>query len=426
MQFTNDIFDPQTDTFEVTGLDNLATLCKYPDHKKGRFIYGFILDEDLLTEQGVTLYTKNTQITPHEIKRLYLLQENNPFLSLNFKLKRSDRLLKSFRREIVGKLELLVELRLNYKVYKSLLSSIADDVRAFVDEILSEEDIVLAIYRMKYLAENMPGKEGARFFNHSVSTALFTFAIARSDDLKKKVNFTQEDLKELTKSALFYNFGAIIKIMEILQKDDPGEREAEYNKANYGTLELIKSVNMQKDCKIALLHSVNYYRGEQEFVRDAERKSSWMANIIILADQYLRFETGLFGTKYKPSQIIDMLIIKSVERKLNRTAIKALAVALNMDLIMQFYAYIEKLKKLCVFKGGGHSAPYPLTGFRSPSTFICKDHISDCPYYKGVGQAVNIKSDLPGLEKGSYAMCSLITGKLIEYYKKHFKKNNSN
>lgn len=426
MELAQEIFDPEINTFELTGLETLANLCKYKDHDKGKFIYGFLLAEDLLTDQGVTLYTKNTPVTPAEIKRLYQLQDTNPTLTLKFKLTRSARLLKSFRKEITGKLELLVELRLNYKVYKSLLSSIAEDVKSFVDEILKEEDVVLAIYKMKYLADNMPGKEGVRFFNHSVSTALFTFAIARSDSIAKRISFSDEELRELTKSALFHNFGALLKIAEILKIDDPKEREKAYHSANRITLELIKTIELPVECKLALKMVIGYYHGEMSFCQKHDRKSVWMANIILVADQYLRLETGLFGIKFKPSQIIDKLIILSVENKLNQVVVKTLAVDLNMTMIINFYLYIEGLKKLCNHRGGNHAVPYPFTGFRTPSTFICRENLADCPHNKGVSQAVNIAQDLPNIKKGNYARCNLVTGKLIEFYKKNFKNSGSN
>ena len=81
---------------------------------------------------------------------------------------------------------------------------------------------------------------------------------------------------------------------------------------------------------------------------------------------------------------------------------------------------MESLKALCKFQGGNHTWPYPMTGFKSPTIFVCKDSLKDCDHYEKSLSAVNLLKPEGGLNEGKYARCLLTTPKLLEFYAKHY------
>ena len=71
----------ERDTIDIEGLEPLIQFTHYRSHDQ-RFVEGLELAEDLQTKANVTLYTKNTEITPAVIARLIKLQVSQPNLCL--------------------------------------------------------------------------------------------------------------------------------------------------------------------------------------------------------------------------------------------------------------------------------------------------------------------------------------------------------
>jgi len=69
----------------------------------------------------------------------------------------------------------------------------------------------------------------------------------------------------------------------------------------------------------------------------------------------------------------------------------------------------------------GIARPYPLTGFRSPVVFVCRDFRSDCEHLESSVRAVNLVIDQGDLKPGNYARCTLTTPLLMSFYKEHYK-----
>ena len=59
-----DIFSLETDTIDISGLDTLVSFSKYQPHNQDDFFTGLILAKDLISHEGVRLYTQDTPLTP--------------------------------------------------------------------------------------------------------------------------------------------------------------------------------------------------------------------------------------------------------------------------------------------------------------------------------------------------------------------------
>jgi len=220
------------------------------------------------------------------------------------------------------------------------------------------------------------------------------------------------------KAALFHNIGAIMEIDSILQADEV-ERMQKYHQANKKSISELETVKLGSDALAAIRDVTLYYFNETDFIEREDGKNNWMSNIILTADQYLQLETGLFGDKKKPSLIIDTLNVRAVNHQLNKDVVKALSQSLHIHAVVDFYTEIERLLSMCQFEGGGHAWPYPMTGFKSPAIFVCKNNKNICEHYQTSMKAVTLMRPMGELPEGKYSRCRLITSALVEYYKKH-------
>lgn len=415
----DNLFDADGDHIELHGIESLAQICRYHPSKKDQFFDGLELADDLTGPKGVTLYTSGTNITQNRIQRLMNLQDNNPEMDMNFKIKRSAQLINNFKEDITTRMKKLLEHRKNYKVYSGLLGSIEKDLTNLVDDIFSDENIVLSIFKMKFTANLSSSKNSMLFFNHTVSVALFAFAIAQSRELLTKVNFTGDDLKELVKAAFFHNIGSVINVEDIIVLGQEKQKE-KYNEFNRTSANNLGNVRLGFDAVDAIRHVAEYHYDRREFVTREDNKGCWMANIILVADMYLQMETGLFGVKKKPSHIVDNLNLKTTNNEVNKAVVQSLTLGMNLKDIFDFYMEMENLKNMCDVKGGKHALPYPLTGFKSPTIFVCKINNEECDHYEKSVKAVTLMRPMGELKEGKYARCLLTTPKLIAFYEEHY------
>jgi hypothetical protein len=411
-----DMFSRDSNEFELSGIKTLSKALRYSADREDNFLQGLILAEDLHSDQNVTLYTPETPSTHKRVAKLLHLHENNPGWDLQFKLKRSAQLVESFKREITAKLKKLTEFRKNYKVYSSPLSTISDDLETHIAEILSDENITLELYEMKYLADSSEYKGSTKFFNHAASVLVFAFALSKEKDLAKKIDFSGDEHKNLMKAAFFHNIGSVLEVDSILKASE-NKREKLYHHTNRNSVSLVEKIKMSIDSLKAIKYVNEYYFSGANVAEHEDNKSIWMANIIIVADNYLQLESGLFSEKEKPSIIVDKFNVHVMNNVLNKNVVKALTNGLGMAKIAGFYLEIEKLLSLCSFAGGGHSWPYPVTGFKSPTLFVCKRDHFDCPYYERSIKAVSLVKSFGQLKEGKYARCKEATPKLQQFYK---------
>lgn len=148
MQNMSELFSPGGDTIDLTGIESLVKLCKYHPQKKDQFFSGLELADDLYSDHDVTLYTKGTTITSGRVTRLLNILENNPNHVMMFTIKRIAELIANFRKDVLTKLSKLREHKKNYKVYDGLIGSIAKEIQTIIDEMLSDENILLTVFKM--------------------------------------------------------------------------------------------------------------------------------------------------------------------------------------------------------------------------------------------------------------------------------------
>ena len=189
------------------------------------------------------------------------------------------------------------------------------------------------------------------------------------------------------------------------------------NKASVG---LIKHINIGYEAREAMSLITGFYGGDTSFINRSGSKAAIFANIMLVADLYLQKEAGLFSNRNKPTHIVDNMNVLAMNKALDLNVVKALTIGLNLQEIFDFYLELHNLQALCVFDGGNHAVPYPLTGFKSPTIFVCKGHKDKCDHYEKSLKAVTLVQPLGTLKEGRYARCLLTTDRLLEFYKKHY------
>ena len=412
-----DLFSAEKDVIELSGIDSIIKFTRFHPSKPDVFLDGLELAEDLRTDTGTILYTKGTEISRERISRLLQLRESNPNLSMVFPIKRSAKLIQKFRDEINERLKQLFERRQGTKVFKDLLAGISANLNAFVEQILTDENVTLAIYKVKFICESAKSKRSFLFMDHAINTAIFSAAVATTELYASTIGGDKAKLTELMKASLFHNYGSLLQIDNIL--DAPAdERFNKYWEANRNGYFSLGNLQLSFETMDAIRYLCEYYAGRKDFVNRDEWPAT-MANIILVVDTFLQAEGGLFKEPQPVRQIIDNLNVKTMEREYNSTSVQALTLGLSLQDIFDFYQELDTLIKQCV-KDPETAVPYPLTGFKSPTLFICKKNIQSCPHFEAGVKAVNLVRRLGELIPGEYKRCKLLTPKLLTFYQEHY------
>ena len=408
------------DTIDIEGLEALMQFTRYRSHDQ-QFVDGLELAEDLQTKTGITLYTKNTEITPTVVSRLIKLQVSQPKMAFTFKIKRNTRLIQKFRTEIGKIIEVILYRRIKTKLFRGLLFDIKEQVESAFEQFLADDEMTMAVYKMLFMIECSTVKRSILFFNHPINVAIYSVAMAlspRYDSFIKKDDVIQKErLVDVIKTGMFHNYGAITQIDKIL-KEQVEKRYQLYLEANKNGYFLLSKIQLGFEVmdSIRLIHE--YYMGRMGFL-DKDDWTSAMTNIVLVAENFSREETGLLSAPFEPRDIVDQLNIRMMDNKLNKRAVQVLTVGLNLQDIFDFYEELEYLMKECIHKNSGF--PYPLEGFKSPTLFICKNTINDCEFLEGSLKAVTIVKPLGSLKPGRYHRCWLLTPKLLDFYREHYK-----
>ena len=408
----NNIFSPEQSTIDITGIDSVAQFTRYNPHDENPFIDGLELAEDLKSASGTIFYTRGTMISHQRISKLIQINESNPNMELLFRIKRSEQLIQNFRDEIKQQMQKLLKQRGGDEGFQNLLSHISDNIENLIDEALSEENVVLAIYKMKFICESNDKKSSVLFFNHSINVALVSLAIASSKRYSTIISGDKAKLVQVCKAGLFHNYGALSQINNIL-KYSPEQIFEQYWDANQKGFFTLVNLNLNFEIMDSIRFICDYYSGKKDFII----KDDWaaiIANIVLVADTYLQKETGLFTAPLATKEIIDHLNIRAAENDLSEMAVDALTQGLSFKYISEFYKTIETLCKKCKHNSG---VPYPLTGFRSPTLYVCKNNVEKCPHIEGFLYSVFVKQPTGLLKQGKYHRCVALTEMLNSYYK---------
>lgn len=411
-----EIFSIEKDTIEINTIDTMIQFTRYDPYDEDSFLDGLELSDDLTNRFGTILYSRGTKITPHRIARLIELRESNPTLDFYFRINRSTKLIESFHKEIKEQILSLFNRLKRNQAYSDFLSQIGENIESFCDEILTEENITMLLYQMRFICKTSKKYKSLLFQEHPVNVALISLAIASSKIYANVIGKCKTKLLEICKVSLFHNYGALTQIERILKipEEIRFQKYWEANREGYLSLD---ELNLNISMKEALNFVGEYYIGRKDFITGNDWPSI-MANIVVVADMFLQKESGLFGEPLPSRKVIDQLNVRVAERGLNETAVLALTLGLNLKEIFDFYSELNNLIRECPYNS---AVPYPLVGFKSPTIFLCKNDVTKCKHIKTSMKAVTLLQDLGELKKGKYSRCWLLTPKLIAFYKSHYK-----
>ncbi|MEA2062901.1 MAG: hypothetical protein U9P14_04315 [Gemmatimonadota bacterium] len=415
MAHHDDLFSAEKDSIELAGIDAIIKFTRFHQAKPDVFLDGLELSEDLRTDTGTILYTQNTEISRERIIRLLQLRESNPSMYMIFKIKRSEKLIQKFRDEISNRLKEIFDRRKGTKVFTSFMMSIGAELDGFIEQVLTEETITLAIFKTKFICESAKSQRSFLFMDHAINVAIFSVAVAASERYSSVIGGDKAKLVEIMKASLFHNYGALLQIDSILEAPRE-ERFDKYWEANRNGYFSLGSLQLPFEIMDSLRFLCEYYAGRKEFIN----RDDWpavMANIILIVDILLMAEGGLFKEPQPARQVVDYLNVKALEKEYNNDAVQALTLGLNLQDIFDFYQEMEFLMKQCPHDS---AAAYPLTGFKSPTLFICKNTVVTCDDLEGSVKAVNLVKKMGELKPGVYHRCKLLTPKLMTFYEEHY------
>jgi hypothetical protein len=401
----------------IEGLDSMIRFIRFHPLNVSNFLEGLELAADLKNEAGITLYPKDTELTREKFNRLLKLHENNAKAEFNFKIKRSEKLFLRLRQELQERMLLLLERRQKTKVFKGLTLGLETRLIALLSKILDDQELILALYEFRFIGEGAQIKKAFLYTDHPLNLAIFALALAVSEQLKPIVGDDQEKLLQTVKASLFHNYRAGLEIERLFQVPEV-ERQKLYWETCRRGLKNLETLKIDEEVISGIKGLYDYQEGKRDFVN----KMGWgatLSNILVTAEHFLRRESGMFGEQMEARQVVDQMNVKVKEKLFNAQAVEALTLGLNLNDIFDYYAELDRLLKECPFEA---AMPYPLTGFRSATIFICKKTVLRCPHLELTIKAVKLIARMGELTPGEYHRCKLLTPRLLAFYDEYYDK----
>lgn len=411
-----EIFPVDQECIEIEGISTFLSFARYDPDLPNIFIQGIELSEDLSSQYGTVLYTKGTDLSWERVSRLLRLRENNPNLDFTFKIKRSSRLIQTFRKDVKEQIISLFKCRLNTCAFEDLLTQLNQTIETFIDEILSEDSITLALYKLRFMRDTLSMRKSDLFLEHSINVALISLAVATSPLYNRIIKNDRSVLVDVCKTGMLHNYGALSRIDDIL-KLSPDKWFELYWAANQDALESFENIRLSDESIQAIRQICEFYTLKRNYFIAKDDLISTMANIILVADAFLQRESGLFGEPIPVKKAIDFLNVKVAEKHLNEIAVRALTMGMNLLELFDFYNELDTLVEKCPYSS---AVPYPLVGYRSAMLFVCKKTVTECKHLEINTNAVNIVKPLGVLKNGQYYRCTMLTELLNNFYKDHY------
>jgi len=411
-----EFFPADQECLEIEGIETFLRFARHDTDNPDIFLQGIELSEDLLSNFGTVLYTRGTCLSTERVSRLLKLRENNPNLDFTFKIKRSSELIETFRKDVKEQIISLLTRRMKTGAFEDLLSQLNQNIETFIDEILSEESITLALYKFRFMRDAISMKKSDLFLEHSIGVALVSLSIASSPRFTHIFKKDRSILVDVIKIGLLHNYGALSEIENIL-KLSPEKWFESYWIANQEALEFFENLGLSVESIQAIRLICNVYTERRNSFIAKDDLVSTMANVVLVADVFLRRESGLFCNPVPMKKVVDQLNVKVAEKRLNENVVRALTMGLNLLEIFDFYNELDTLIAKCSYSS---AVPYPLVGFRSATLFVCKNTVSECKYLETNTTAVNLVKQIGVLKPGRYYRCRLLTNLLNHFYEEHY------
>ena len=184
---SDDIFSAADETIELHGLDSILKFTRFHPLNKATFMEGLELADDLESDSGTILYPNGTEVNYERIERLLKFRESNPDMNFNFKIKRSERLIRKFRQEIKERMEYLLSRRKKSKLTRDLMRNLDNYFNTVVDKVLGEQNTTLALYKMRFACELAKTQQATRYSDYAMEVAIFSLALATSEKYEPAV-----------------------------------------------------------------------------------------------------------------------------------------------------------------------------------------------------------------------------------------------
>jgi hypothetical protein len=410
--------------FRVDGpnlfLDDLTALIaitSYNAKKPALMLGGLILGEDLMNERKEILYTKGTELTHDRMTRIVRRQENNPDFIFNFFISRTDQMITTFKTAIASDFKKLIASKQKVKSLRVLFENISNDAENLVESALQDEGMIFSAMTMKFSTASGKEKIPSLLYFHSINVGLFSLALVRSETLAPIVNFTPIQEKNLLLAAMLHNIGAVTNSEYIfnLQPEYRKDKYLEYTLRGLGDL---GRLFLPREISDPIRTFIDFLEGRHDCVGRSD-PTSMAANVLAVADSFCTRVFGIFDDRVPIKDVVDKLNVAGFERQMHNDVVKALTLGLDLRDIFDFYEAIENLMNSCpIEEKGAH--PYPMTGMRSPSVFVCRSSHATCEHYEASIKAVSLVKEHGGLSAGRYCRCMLTTPKLLEFYDDHY------
>ena len=381
---------------------------------KGQFVEGLELAEDLLLSRTALLYPAGTMLSRSHLEKLIKMREANRRLDFEFLLIWNDPLVRECRLELEFMVREILRKRLKDKFCQSFLAPVEEHLGPVLERLLDDDKLILTLYDKLY--SNFGGSTGiSPFLEHAGEVLLFSLGIALTQSYGTIIRDNPSRLTDIAAVALLHNLGALGRLEQIIRSPEE-ERQKVYWEACREGYELWGNLEAGGRIGQSIVHLAGYSQGERGFLGRKEWPAV-LANIVLVALSYLQKERGLFGEPQPVRLIIDQLNARVLENYLNETAVRSLTTGLKFRDIFAFYQEMDSLIRECPYKS---AVPYPMTGFKSPTIFICRHTVRECPYLDGSRSSVNLVRPQGDLEPGRYHRCNLLTPQLHIFYEKYY------
>ena len=412
-----DIFSFEHDRLTVNSLDNLVKLSRYNPNKSHLFLDGLELAEDFGIDKDTVICPKDTVLSRQDLERLLLLKKSNRRLKFEFQIKLSETILERFRLEVKGRFHTLLEKRKRVEPYGRSFKKLEKNLPPILENLLADDILILTFYNLYLRSGSSKNKREVFFFDHSFEVALFSLVIALSEGYANIIRDNKDRLVEIARTGLFHNYAALAAIDRVLEASETDRLQVYWEAIRNGGQALGKlepGTRVVDSIRCLCEYSVTKF----EFIQ-SKQWPAVMANIVLVAIVFLQKERGLFGSPQPVKLVADQLSGRAMEGGFSDLAVQCLTTELNLSYLFDFYYMMKDLSRECPYSS---AVPYPLTGFKSPTLFVCKKTVRECPYLEGSRTAVHLVKDLGELERGKYYRCNLLTPQLMTFYEKHYDK----
>ena len=402
-------------TVTFLGLQSLLDFIGCQPGKLDGFVRELVLDRDLQARPGTVIIPAGSELTREHLARLVKLQQSRPDLELTFTILVTPALIDHCRADISRRLRSLLSVRSRSDDYRALFKGFEGRLTEILDLALANDKAVLVLCRSIHHCRNTKQPGAARYLDFTFESALFSMAIAAAEEFQSVVGDRTQRLAENAVTALFHNYGGLAGCDEVLLLPEK-ERLASYQNRIGEKLPEIGRFELGSRISDAVNHLCAYLRHEKDFL-DRKDWPSIAAGIVLTAVDFLQHESGLFGQPKPIRLATDLLNARAFGGWLAETPVRALSRLLGLQEIFDFYEQMETLTSECPYHS---AAAYPLTGFKSPTIFICRHTVRECEFLEGSHSAVNLVKVQGDLPPGKYHRCNLLTPKLLAYYDRHY------